>query len=66
MEKFKSILLSLLSIITDVLMYIFIVPLVIVILIAIFDIGIDALIVLCFIAPVYGLYELSEWLKRKI
>lgn len=66
MEKIKEILIRLLSVIVDGLMYILLVPLLAVVLIVIFDIGIDGLIVLCFATPVYLLYELREWLKKKI
>ena len=65
MEKFYKFLLAVLSVITTGLMYILSIPLIIVILVAIFDIGIDVLIVLCFITPVYLLYKLNEWLKKK-
>lgn len=65
MGEFCKFLLAVLSVITTGLMYLLCIPMIIVILIAIFDIGVDALIVLCFIAPVYFLYELNEWLKKK-
>lgn len=65
MEKFCKFLLAVLSVFTTGLMYILSIPMILVILVVIFDIGVDALMVLCFIAPVYLLYELNEWLKKK-
>jgi hypothetical protein len=65
MERFCKFLLAVLSVFATGLMYGLSIPMILVILVVIFDIGVDALMVLCFIAPVYLLYEFNEWLKKK-
>ena len=65
MEKFKSFLLAWLTIFIDGLMYLLLVPLVVVVLSAIFVGGVIALIVLLVAAPVYLLHEWSEKLNNK-